>query len=102
MVGRCAPTAGGGGAGAPTGGAESPTAVRGKKPPGQPKQKTHGEDKARAEARTGQPSIQYIKLIKASQQSCNKGIRNFSAYHGSEIKLNGYEPDPNFFCMSVH
>ncbi len=45
-----APTAGGGGA-------DAPTAVRGKKPPGHPKKKTHGEDKAGAEARTGQPFI---------------------------------------------
>jgi hypothetical protein len=48
-----APTAGGGGA-------DAPTAVRGKKPPGQPKEKTHGEDKARAEARTGQPYIHKV------------------------------------------
>ncbi len=73
------------GAGAPTeavASAKSPTAVRGKKPPGHPKQKTHGEDKARAEARTGQPSIQYMKLIKASQQSCDEKIWNFMANHG--------------------
>jgi hypothetical protein len=49
------------GPGAPTaGGAESPTTVRGKKPPGHPKKKTHGEDKARAEARTGQPFIHKV------------------------------------------
>ncbi len=61
MVGPGAPTAGGGGPGAPTAGgggrANAPTAVGDKKPPGQPKQETHGEDKARAEARNGQPYI---------------------------------------------
>ncbi len=53
MVGRGAPTAA-------VASADAPTAVRGKKPPGQPKEKTHGEDKARAEARTGQPFIHKV------------------------------------------
>ncbi len=73
------------GPGAPTAAvasADAPTTVGGKKPPGHPKQKTHGEDKARAEARTGQPFITYMKLIKASQQSCDEKIWNFMANHG--------------------
>jgi hypothetical protein len=43
--------------------------------------------KIKPELRLAQVSPSYIKLVKACQQSCNKGIRNFMAYQGSEIVL---------------
>ncbi len=44
----------------------------------------------------------YIKLIKACQQSCNKEIRNFLAYHGSEITLQGYETGSELFMHELY
>jgi hypothetical protein len=58
--------------------------------------------KIKPELRLAQVSPSYIKLIKASQQTCDKGIRNFWAYLGSEITLYGYEPDLELFLHELY